>query len=166
MIHHIDCIPTDVSAEALGVSWNGESPEVLVDKLIDASPHPSTCHLAVIGGSHVVTVETPDGRFREEISCHAQEAEDSRWPLPDSITRENYLLQTNVAVLSEEDFARAAEEISSGDEDWLIASFPGAGEHHLTALTAEFLEDVWEWFSYHLYPEELTIVSTRSIYKP
>ena len=37
MIHHIDCMPTDVSAEALGVSWNGESPEVLVDKLIDAS---------------------------------------------------------------------------------------------------------------------------------
>lgn len=165
-MHHIDCAPTDVNAEALGVSWNGELPEVLADKLIDASPHPTTCHLAVIGGSHVVTVETSEGSFREEISCDAAQSEDARWPLPESITRENYLLQTNVAVLSEEDFVRAAEEISQGGEEWLIASFPGPTPHHLTALTAEFLEDVWEWFSYHLYPEELTIVSTRSIYKP
>ena len=162
----IDCIPADVSANDLGVSWNGEEQEVLVDKLIDATPHPSTCHLAVIGSSHVITVETPDGRFREEISCHAKEAEDARWPLPESVTRENYMLQTRTAVLEPEEFARAAEEIINAGDEWLIAEFPGAGEYHLTALSAEFLEDVWEWFSHHLYPEENTIVSTRSIYKP
>ncbi|AGG67697.1 DUF2617 family protein [Corynebacterium callunae] len=162
----IDCLPADVRAGDLGVSWNGELPEVLAETLIDAAPHPSTCHLAVIGASHVVTVEAPAGRFREEISCHAPLQEDARFPLPESMSRENYVLQTKVSVLDSEDFEAAATEIATAGDDWLIVSFPGAGPHHLTALSAEYSHGAWQWWSHHLYPAERTIVSTRSIYQP
>ncbi|MFP7366239.1 DUF2617 family protein [Corynebacterium callunae] len=162
----IDCLPADVHAADLGVSWDGDLPEVLAELLIDAAPHLSTCHLAVIGASHVVTVEAPTGRFREEISCHAPQHPDARFPLPESMSKENYVLQTKVSILDSEDFAAAAEEIAEGGPEWLIASFPGVGEHHLTALSAEYSHGAWQWWSHHLYPAERTIVSTRSIYQP
>ncbi|WP_080796735.1 DUF2617 family protein [Corynebacterium pacaense] len=154
MLQQLDITPADVSAASLGVRWNADLPPVLAEMLIDA--HTTTLHLAVIGGSHVVTVEAPSGRFREEVSCHAA------GPLPLSVDKRGYTLRTDTSTL---DFERRAAEIAAR-RGWLIASFPGEGPHHLTALAGEFDAGTWTWWTHHLYPREKTIVSTRSTYRP
>ncbi|QGU08332.1 hypothetical protein COCCU_12160 [Corynebacterium occultum] len=162
----LDCIPADVSATQLGVSWNGELPAVLAERLIDAPGHPSSLHLAVIGGSHVVTVDAPSGQFREEISCDAPQAAGACWPLPEDVDEGGYRLLTRTRAFSPDAFETAGDAIAAGGGDWLIATFPGVGRHHLTALKGEFVAGEWRWWTHHLYPGELTIVSTRSTYRP
>ncbi|MGP6174644.1 DUF2617 family protein [Corynebacterium sp. A21] len=166
MLQQLDCTPADVEASQLGVSWNGELPEILAERLIDAPNHRTSLHLAVIGGSHVVTVEAPGGRFREEISCDAPGAPGACWPLPRDVEKLHYRLHTDTRTLTTEAFDIEAEEIAQGGPEWLIASFPGVGRHHLTALKGEFAAGEWVWWTHHLYPGELTIVSTRSTYRP
>lgn len=162
MLRQLDIRPADVRAADLGVAWNGPLPEVLSDTLIDAPDRSSSLHLAVIGGSHVVTVTTPNSRFREEISCTAAEA---RSPLPEGVDRHGYRLRTETAVLTPEEFALRADDIAGGGADWLVVSFPGEGRHHLTALRGEYAPGQWTWWTRHLYPGEATIVSTRSTYR-
>lgn len=166
MLTQLDCTPADVSAGQLGVSWNGELPEILASMLIDDPTTHSTLHLAVIGGSHVVTVNAPSGRFREEISCDAPNAEGACWPLPPVVDKHHYRLRTWTQDFTAAEFDVRAEEIATGGAEWLIASFPGVGRYHLTALKGHFDEGEWHWWTHHLYPEEYTIVSTRSSYRP
>lgn len=162
----LDCVPADVSATQLGVSWDGELPPVLAERLVAAPDGVSSLHLAVIGGSHVVTVDGPAGRFREEISCDAPRAAGAHWPLPRETGKPGYALHTSTRTFAPAEFRTAAEEIAAGGGDWLIVAFPGVGEHHLTALKGQFEAGEWQWWTHHLYPGELTIVSTRSTYRP
>lgn len=166
MLQQLDCTPADVSAAQLGVSWNGDLPAILAERRITAPSHGTTLHLAVIGGSHVITVEGPRGRFREEISCGAPSAPGARWPLPRDVDKRDYRLHTETRALTPEAFETEAANIAGGGPEWLIASFPGVGRHHLTALKGEFAAGEWTWWTHHLYPGELTIVSTRSTYRP
>lgn len=163
MLRQLDIAIKDVRAAGLGVAWNGPLPDILADLLIDAPDGSSVLHLAVIGGSHVVTVEAPTGRFREEISCTATGA---RHPLPARVDQPVYSLATSVDVLEPAAFSIRAEAIAAGGSDWLIVEFPGTGPHHLTALRGKWVTDHWQWWTHHLYPGELTIVSTRSTYRP
>ena len=158
------CTPADVSAAALGVSWNGPLPEILADTVIPAPAGGGHLHLAVIGGSHVVTVHRADGTaaFREEVSCTAQEAVH---PLPTLTEHPDYRLDTRTRQLSGDDFREQADALLS-DGDWFIVRFPGPGRHHLTALRGGYENGAWCWDTRHLYPEESTIVSTRSTYRP
>lgn len=158
------CTPADVSAAALGVSWNGSLPEILADTVVPAPVGGGHLHLAVIGGSHVVTVHRGDGSaaFREEISCTAQEAVH---PLPARTERPGYRLDTRTRRLSGMAFREQADALL-GTVDWFIVRFPGPGRHHLTALRGRYGNGGWRWDTRHLYPEESTIVSTRSTYRP
>lgn len=158
------CTPADVSAAALGVSWNGPLPEILADTIIAGPTGRGHLHLAVIGGSHVVTVHHADGSatFREEVSCTAREAVH---PLPTRREHHGYRLDTRTRRLSRDDFREQADALLSA-VDWFIVRFPGPGRHHLTALHGRYGDGVWCWDTRHLYPEETTIVSTRSTYRP
>ncbi len=159
---HLACAPADIRAADLGVRWNAPMPEILAEMLIDDPATHSSLHLVVIGGSHVVTVEAPSGRFREEISCNAREG--GEWPLPGAVDKQGYRLETRTRTLSPAAFAAEAADIADGGG--LIASFPGEGEYHLTALRGACVDGVWHWWTHHLYPGENTIVSTRSQYHP
>ena len=162
----LSCTPADVRAGELGVRWNGPLPPVLAETLIrDGATH-SSLHLVVIGGSHVITVDAPSGRFREEISCTAKSHPEGQWPLPAGVEKHPYLLETHTRQMDATHFKQEAENIAAGGADWLIVSFPGVGEHHLTALKGECSGGVWRWWTHHLYPDEYTIVSTRSEYRP
>lgn len=156
------CVPADVSATALGLLLDGPLPELLADTVIDAGPH-GHLHLAVIGGSHVVTVHGDGLRFREEISCTAAGA---RHPLPERADRPGYRLETRTERLDPAEFTRRADALVDAADDWFVVRFPGPGRHHLTALHGRRLPDGWAWRTRHLYPEENTIVSTRSTYRP
>lgn len=158
----LTCTPADIRAGDLGVRWNAPMPEILADLLIDDPATQSSLHLVVIGGSHVVTVDAPSGRFREEISCNAGE----EWPLPEAMTKPAYRLETSTRQLNPADFVEEASAIAAAGGDWLIVSFPGVGDHHLTALRGACIDGTWHWWTHHLYPGENTIVSTRSEYRP
>lgn len=158
----LSCTPTDVRAGDLGVRWNAPMPEILAETLVEDPATQSSLHLVVIGGSHVVTVDAPSGSFREEVSCNGSAG--GQWPLPESVDKQSYHLDTRTRVLSAEDFATEAAAIATGGEEWLIANFPGVGEYHLTALRGRCEQGVWQWWTHHLYPDENTIVSTRSEY--
>lgn len=160
----LSCTPTDVRAGDLGVRWNAPMPEILAEMLIRDPTTQSSLHLVVIGGSHVVTVEAPSGRFREEVSCNGSDG--GQWPLPESVDRHNYRLETHTRVFSAADFALEAAAIAANGQEWLIANFPGVGEYHLTALRGQCEQGMWQWWTHHLYPDENTIVSTRSEYHP
>lgn len=158
------CNPADVSAAALGVSWNGPLPQILADTVIPAPAGGGHLHLAVIGGSHVVTVHHADGSvvFREEISCTAQEAVH---PLPALTEHHGYRLDTRTRRWNGNDFREQADALLD-TAGWFIVRFPGPGRHHLTALRGAATDGAWCWDTRHLYPEESTIVSTRSTYRP
>lgn len=158
------CTPADVSAIALGVSWNGPLPEILADTIVPGPTGGGHLHLAVIGGSHVITVHRPDGSaaFREEISCTAQEAVH---PLPTQAEHPGYRLDTRTRRWNGDDFREQADALLA-DGGWFIVRFPGPGRHHLTALRGGYGNGAWCWDTRHLYPEESTIVSTRSTYRP
>lgn len=158
------CAPADVSAAALGVSWNGPLPEILADTVLAAPAGGGHLHLAVIGGSHVITVHRADGSaaFREEISCTAQEAVH---PLPAQARQPGYRLSTRTWRLSGVAFREQADSLLDTG-DWFTVRFPGPGRHHLTALRGTHENGCWSWDTRHLYPEESTIVSTRSTYRP
>lgn len=162
----LTCTPADVRAGDLGVRWNGPLPPVLAEMHIHDQATHSSLHLVVIGGSHVVTVHAPSGRFREEISCNAKADPSGEWPLPVGVDKHPYRLETETRQLSATEFAQQAQDIADGGAEWLIANFPGVGEHHLTALKGECTDGVWRWWTHHLYPGEHTIVSTRSDYRP
>ncbi|AGF73463.1 DUF2617 family protein [Corynebacterium halotolerans] len=160
----LTCTPADVTAAALGVRWDGPLPEILADTVVDAGADGSL-HLAVIGGSHVVTVRSPEGEFREEISCTAT---DALHPLPEEAGRAGYRLETRTETLEPGEFSRRGDELldSAGADGWFVVRFPGPGRHHLTALQGWRVNGGWSWRTRHLYPEESTIVSTRSDYRP
>lgn len=158
------CAPADVRAAGLGVSWNGPLPHLLADTVLTAPDGGGTLHLAVIGGSHVVTVHHPDGSatFREEISCTARGAVH---PLPATAARPGYRLHTGTQRLDDADFRTQADALLAAG-GWFTVRFPGPGPHHLTALRGARADGQWSWDTRHLYPEESTIVSTRSTYRP
>ncbi len=160
----LDCQPADVAADALGVRWDGPLPEVLADTVIDAGEQ-GRLHLAVIGGSHVITVDGPDGRFREEISCTAA---DALHPLPEEAGRAGYRLRTRTEALEPAEFLRRGDALLENESShgWFVVRFPGPGRHHLTALRGQPEAGGWSWRTLHLYPEEATIVSTESEYRP
>lgn len=159
---HLACDPADIRAGDLGVRWNAPMPKILAETLIHDLTTRSSLHLVVIGGSHVVTVDAPSGSFREEISCNARDG--GEWPLPGVVDKHRYRLETSTRQLQPEAFATEAAGIAAGGG--LIASFPGEGEYHLTALRGACVDGVWTWWTHHLYPGEHTIVSTRSQYQP
>ncbi|MEJ5927681.1 DUF2617 family protein [Corynebacterium sp. H128] len=162
MLVTLNCPTSDVSATALGLRLNGPMPGVLTDRVIVAewNQQSTQLHLGIIGASHVATVTLGAASFREEISCFAGD--------PGSLVSQHiggYTLRA--ATKHCLDFSAEASDIlaqCSGD-DWLIARFPGVGEHHLTAVRGEFVAGIWHWETHHLYPEEAIIVSTESRYE-
>lgn len=159
MLLSLECPIADVSAYGLGVAFDGPLPEILAEKTIT---HADTqLHLGIIGASHVATVTSPRGSFREEISCFAGE--------PGSLVsqqRGKYQLRSSIRRCP--DFEQHAEEILvlSESPEWLFARFPGLGDFHVTAVSGAFQGAAWRWETYHLYPEEQIIVNTVSRYEP
>lgn len=68
--HELAVAPADVDGAALGLALNAPAPTPLAS--IELAHHRAgTLVLGVLGASHVVTVDHPDGRFSEEVSCSA-----------------------------------------------------------------------------------------------
>ena len=146
----------DVSADALGLCLGGPAPE---DQLADTVFIPADqsddgqrlcLRLCIIGASHVAELLDRENTvvLREEVSCAAQQhAEHLRY--------------------SPEGFTAAATDLCAVfDDDWLVGTFPGEGKYHITALFGMPQHDGWLWDTYHLYPNDYTVVHTTSTFQP
>lgn len=147
--------PADVRAEDLALRLDGPPPEALAERVVRRGEH--RLHLAVLGASHAASLYGPGGLvLREEISTSAPQGVR---PLPAAWRRGGYRLEVDVARGA--DCAREARDLLA-EEEWLVVRFPGAGEYHLTALRCGGEGHRWWWATRHYYPEQSTIVATRS----
>ncbi|MDO4686708.1 MAG: DUF2617 family protein [Corynebacterium sp.] len=154
MIVQVQCPAMDVSASALGLRIDGPLPDVLAERTVEGPT--STLSLGVIGASHVVSISADSLMFREEMSCNAPA------PLPESKCTPHYDFSSTIEVLSPDQLAQRAAAIPT---DWLIARFPGTSPFHITALHGWWESQAWHWHTLHFYPEEHTVVTSRSRYE-
>jgi hypothetical protein len=165
-LHQLAVRPADVSGAGLGLALNAPAPSPLVTCRL---PHPDggALVLGVLGASHVVTVEHPNCRFSEEVSCtaHAQVG------LPGRAVAPGYRLDSHTETHGQNSFRRLAHDLRdrcARDPGWLGGEFPG-DDAALTALAAEPDGAGWRWQTWHMYPDAAgggTVVYTSSRWRP
>lgn len=180
--------PADVSAHALGVLLNGPSRPLLARRTVATGD--SSLSMGIIGASHMVDVSLPMSDvpvFREEVSCLAAcpsnpaavkvswcsspqvvlELEDGNLKFHRSFPAGDYWFSMSTERFTNKSFDSTAEKVVAGfSPDWLVGRFPGEGEFHITALHGRWQDDRWLWLTFHLYPQERTIVQTESMWVP
>ena len=67
-LHQLSVTPADVNGAGLGLALNAPAPTPLAVSRLD-HPDGGTLILGVLGASHVITVEHPDIKFSEQVSC-------------------------------------------------------------------------------------------------
>jgi Protein of unknown function DUF2617 len=164
-LHQLAVVPADVSGAGLGLALNAAAPVPLAACRL-VHPDGGALVLGVLGASHVVTVEHPNSRFSEEISCAAHvEGE-----LPGRADAPGYHLESHTATYDEDGFRRLAGHLRdrcAREPRWLGGAFPG-DDAALTALAAEPDGAGWRWQTWHLYPATAggSVVYTSSRWRP
>jgi hypothetical protein len=166
-LHELAVTPADVSGERLGLALNAPAPAPLATCSL-AHPDGGALLLGVLGASHVVAVEHPNGRFSEQVSCTARGL---GCDLPRRTDAPGYRLRSTTEALDEAGFRRLARELRENcarREGWLGGTFPG-DDAALTALAAEPDGTGWRWQTWHLYPRRGSggvVVGTASRWRP
>lgn len=181
----LDIAPQDVSARALALRLCGPRPaHILAERTLTSPGVPFALSLGILGASHVIDLSLPSDAtshplhlFREEISCNAHEGGRA---LAAGVVEEEgegyeYRMRARHHACTEDELARSAQRIlaqsaseGAGNEvrgasaQWLVGTFPGAGNFHITALRGEVSTVGARWRTWHFYPEELAIVETES----
>ncbi|HTM83383.1 MAG TPA: DUF2617 family protein [Mycobacterium sp.] len=158
--------PADVSGAALRLALNAPAPRPLASCRL-RHPNGGSLILGVLGASHVITVEHPESRFSEEISCTAQA---TGADLPERTDQPGYRLRSRTTTLDEADFRALAAQLRdrcAADSGWFGGAFPG-DDAALTVLAARPHNDGWRWRTWHLYPETTggMVVRTSSRWHP
>lgn len=156
--------PVDVSGMTLRLALNAPAPAPLVTSVL--SCHTSTVVLGVLGASHLITVNSADVAFSEEVSCTAR----TDIALPGSATAPGYRIESRTEICDDAAFRGLAHRLRENCErhdSWLGGAFPG-DDAALTAMVAEADGDGWRWQTWHLYPERTggTVVHTNSRWQP
>ncbi|CAM3228055.1 DUF2617 domain-containing protein [Prescottella defluvii] len=165
-VHLLDVLPTDVSADALGLVLDAPVPETLVElRLHDADAGELT--LGIIGASHVVTAAAADGTLTEQVSCDAVRSGGRRLPALEE--RRGYRFTSRTERVGADELRHRAQQLreQSALGNWLCAAFPGDGDA-LTVLTGLADAGEWRWRTWHLYPgaADGVIVETESRWRP
>lgn len=164
-VHALEIPSRDVNADALGLVVGAPAPTPLVElRLTDRAA--GTLTLGILGASHVVT-GTANGRsMTEQVSCDAVAA--GGRPLPHLEERSDYRFTSRTENVDLSELRCCAEKlrISSTGAGWLCAGFPGDRDA-LTALSATAIDGEWRWATWHLYPQDNSvIVRTESRWRP
>ncbi|CAJ1503582.1 DUF2617 family protein [[Mycobacterium] burgundiense] len=171
-LHELAVSPTDVSGAGLRLALNAPAPRPLASWRL-THPDGGALLLAVLGASHLITVEDPNtdadpGRFSEQVSCAVRSHDDE---LPERAAAPGYQLESRMTTHDESAFRQLARELRdrcAGDPEWLGGAFPG-DDAALTALTAQPDGAGWRWQTWHLYPAPGaggTVVHTASRWNP
>jgi hypothetical protein len=120
--------------------------------------------LRLLGASHQVLLEEDDGACSETVACMPG----SSTPLPLGVAKQigtwEYEFAARVETLSPGSFAGRAQELLALVADHphgLAGTFPGA-PHAFTALLVQRHAGQVRWRTWHSYPQEGRLVSTRT----
>lgn len=165
-LHKLAVAPADVTGTGLGLALNAPAPPPLASSRL-SHPGGGVLVLGVLGASHVITVEHPNYRFSEQVSCTARARGGD---LPSHADAPGYRLECETTAHNETTFramARWLRKRCAHDTGWLGGSFPG-DDAALTALAARPDAAGWRWRTWHLYPDRTggTVVYTTSRWQP
>ncbi|HZG03979.1 MAG TPA: DUF2617 family protein [Streptomyces sp.] len=121
--------------------------------------------LRLLGASHQVLLDDPDGTFcSETVACMPG----SRTPLPLGVSKRiddwEYAFAARVETLSGGSFAGRAQELLALVADHphgLAGTFPGS-PHAFTALLVQRCGGQVHWRTWHAYPQERRLVVTHT----
>jgi Protein of unknown function DUF2617 len=162
-LHQLAVSPADVSGSGLGLALNAPAPPPLASCRL-RHPDGGALVLAVLGASHVVTVEHAKGGFSEQVSCNLG------GELPERADAPGYHLESRTEMHDEPTFRRLAQNLCercARETGWLGGTFPG-DDAALTVLAAKPDGPGWRWQTWHLYPAAPggTVVYTASRWRP
>jgi hypothetical protein len=120
--------------------------------------------LRLLGASHQVLVDSGRGECSETVAC----LPGSQAPLPFGVARKvgawDYEFSARVERLSAGSFAGRAQELLALVADHphgLAGTFPG-DPHAFTAMLVQCAEGSVKWRTWHAYPQEGRLVTTRT----
>jgi hypothetical protein len=120
--------------------------------------------LRLLGASHQVLLDAPQGRCSETVACMPGSTD----PLPIAVTKRigtwDYEFAARTDTLSRGSFAGRAQQLLALVADHpngLAGIFPGA-PHAFTAMIVQNIEVGVRWRTWHAYPQEGRLVATRS----
>ncbi|MDI2130800.1 DUF2617 family protein [Yinghuangia seranimata] len=120
--------------------------------------------LRLLGASHQVLVHAPHGVCSETVACLGAQ----RTPLPARAAQRvdgwDYEFTSLVEYLPRDLFASRVRAMVADVEahpGGIIGAYPGHPDA-VTAIAAEYRDGVLSWSTWHTYPQERRIVSTRS----
>ncbi len=120
--------------------------------------------LRLLGASHQVLVDAGQGDCSETVAC----LPGSQAPLPFGVARRvggwDYEFTARIETLSERSFAGRAQELLAlvaEHPHGLAGTFPG-DPHAFTAMLVQSSQDSLRWRTWHAYPQEGRLVTTRT----
>lgn len=132
--------------------------------VLDLQLHGFTVQLRLLGASHQVLLEGEGGRCSETVACMSGNST----PLPLGVSTlvdgREYEFAARVEELSQGAFAGRAQELLALVADHphgLAGTFPGS-PNAFTALLAQWNEGTVGWRTWHAYPQEGRLVTTRT----
>ncbi|NLU68587.1 DUF2617 family protein [Streptomyces sp. HNM0574] len=124
----------------------------------------ASVQLRLLGASHQVLIEEDNGTCSETVAC----IPGSATPLPLGVSERigdwEYEFAARVEELSEGSFAGRAQELIAlvAEHPYgLVGTFPG-DPHAFTALLAQRQGGQVHWRTWHSYPQERRLVTTRT----
>ncbi|WP_096286586.1 DUF2617 family protein [Mycobacterium ahvazicum] len=150
-LYQLAVAPADVSGSRLRLALNAPEPPLLASHSL-RHPDGGALRLAVLGASHLVTIEHAATTFSEQVSCTAESDTSS---LPERAEASGYALESRTNALDEAMFRRLAHQLRDRcriETAWLGGTFPG-DDAALTVLYAEPDGIGWRWQTWHLYPQ-------------
>ncbi|MFF2653045.1 DUF2617 family protein [Streptomyces sp. NPDC058045] len=156
---------TYTDTRAADLAWAlGREPLPALDTL-DLELDAGHMQLRLLGASHQVILEEPNGTCSETVACMPGRCS----PLPLGVARQiggrEYEFAARVEMLTANQFSTRAQELIALVADHprgLAGVFPGS-PHAFTALLARVQDDgLVQWRTWHAYPQDGQLVTTRT----
>lgn len=153
---------SDTRAGDLGWALGREAHPALAT--LDLELNEAHVQLRLLGASHQVILDESYGSCSETVACMPG----GSTPLPLGVSKElgdwDYEFVSRVETLSSGSFAGRAQELIAlvaEHPNGLAGTYPG-DPHAFTALLAQRHGDQVRWRTWHSYPQEGRLVSTRT----
>lgn len=120
--------------------------------------------LRLLGASHQVLLDEQYGGCSETVACMPGSSAPLPWGVSKQLGAWEYEFAARVEALSPGSFLGRAQELLALVADHpngLAGTFPGS-PHAFTALLVQRRDDQIQWRTWHSYPQEGRLVSTRT----
>jgi hypothetical protein len=125
---------------------------------------PIQVQMRLLGASHQVLIDSPRGQCSETVACMPGSTPPLPFGVAERIGEWDYEFAARVEMMSQGSFAGRAQELLALVADHpngLAGTFPG-DPNAFTAMLVQHDEGAVRWRTWHAYPQEGTLVATRS----